>query len=157
MSQPLNRASAITLSCLLLVAACAAPRSHFPLQSYVPIGRDVQPLGDLQLSNAQMRLGALEGEMKLQYVGLMPETAGTDLAGASVYRIKNSAQYFKKNAGKSSYCTEPPRWVALNSETGAPAWSNEIWVGLLTLEDWSKFTPVANRYCAGGAYVRAPR
>jgi hypothetical protein len=156
MSPSFLRAAAATTG-LLLLAACTTPPSRFPVQRYVPVTRSIQPLGELQLSNTEMRLGELEGEMKLQYVGLMPEAAGTDLAGASVYRVKNSERYFKKNAGKNAYCLEAPRWVAVNSKTGAPAWDNEIWVGLLTIEEWSKFTPEAHRYCAGGDYVRAPQ
>jgi hypothetical protein len=156
MSRSLIRAAAATLTGLLFLAACTASHTRFPIQRYVPVTRSILPLGELHLSNTEMRLAQLEGEMKLQYVGLMPETAGTDLAGASVYRVRNSARYFKQNAGKNAYCDEAPRWVAVNSQTGAPAWSSEIWVGLLTIKDWSKFTPDAHRYCAGGDYVRTP-
>ncbi|MEP7242934.1 MAG: hypothetical protein ABI885_04535 [Gammaproteobacteria bacterium] len=145
------RAAATLMVCLL--TACSTP-PRLPAQAYVPVSEDLQPLGELELSNTKMRLGALEGEMKLQYVGQMPDTAGNDLAGASVYRVKNSAPYFKKNANKRSYCSEAPLWVAVNSETGAPAWSNEIWLGLLTLEDWSKYSPIAHRSCVSGRYVR---
>lgn len=92
--------------------------------------------------------------MKLEYVGLMPDETGEQLAGASVYRVKNADSYFKKNAGRDGYCTATPRWVAVNSRTGAPAWSSEIWVGLLAIADWAKFSPNEHRYCAGGDYVR---
>jgi hypothetical protein len=112
-------------------------------------------MGEMVLSNTELRLGSLEGEMKLEYVGLMEDKAGKDLAGATVYRVKNAEGYFKKNTGRQGYCAEPPRWVAVNSETGAPAWSTEIWVAFLTVEDWSQFTPAAHHYCAGGSYVRA--
>jgi hypothetical protein len=47
-----------------------------------------------------------------------------------------------------------PLWVAVNSATGAPAWSNEIWVGLLTLQEWASFTHAADRVCLGGDYLR---
>ena len=85
----------------------------------------------------------------------MPESAGEDLAGASVYRVNNWQAYFKKNSGHEAYCASAPRWVAVNSKAGAPAWSTEISVSLLTLEEWEKFRPIAHRSCAGGTYVRA--
>ncbi len=143
------------VACLALaVAACNSQRARFPVQRYVPVSRTMEPLGELDLSNTLMRLGTLEGEMKLEYVGQMPESAGEDLAGASVYRVKNWEPFFKQNVGKNAYCKSAPRWVVVNSKTGAPSWSNEIWVGLLTLEEWAKYTPDEHRSCAGGTYVR---
>jgi hypothetical protein len=145
-----------TLMCLaaVLLNACATPHTQFPLQKYVPVSRGMQPLGELYLSNTVMQLADLQGEMKLQYVGQMPEAAGEDLAGASVYRVKNWQPYFKQNAGRNAFCKEAPRWVAVNSKTGAPAWSSEIYVGLLTLEEWSKYTPDEHRSCLAGTYAR---
>src|SRR5689334_666055 len=107
---------------LVVVAACSTPHTQFPVQKYVPTSRSLEPLGELYLSNTLMKLDALEGEMKLQYVGRMPEAAGETLAGASVYRVKNWDAYYKANAGHNGYCEEAPRFVAVNSETGAPAW-----------------------------------
>jgi hypothetical protein len=139
----------------LLLAACTASATRFPVQRYVPVTREMEPLGELDLSNTLMRLTGLEGEMKLKYVGQMPESAGDDLVGASVYRVENWERFFNKNSGRPAYCISAPRWVAVNSKAGAPAWSNEISVSLLTLEDWEKFRPVAHESCAGGTYVRA--
>jgi hypothetical protein len=68
--------------------------------------------------------------------------------------VKNARDFFKKNAGKDSFCSKAPLWVAVSSESGAPAWSNQIWVGLLTLEDWSKFRHAEDRVCLGGDYLR---
>jgi hypothetical protein len=139
---------------MFLLNACTTPHTQFPLQKYVPVSRGMEPLGELYLNNTKMQLAELEGEMKLQYVGQMPDTAGEDLTGASVYRVKNWQPYFKQNAGRNAYCKEAPRWVTVNSKTGAPAWSSEIDVGLLTLEEWSKYTPNEHRPCAAGTYVR---
>jgi hypothetical protein len=143
----------IVLSAFLL-NACATPHTQFPLQKYVPVSRSLEPLGELHLSNTIMQLAALDGEMKLQYVGQMPEAAGENLAGAAVYRVRNWQPYFKQNAGRKAYCSEPPRWVAVNSETGAPAWSREISIALLTLDEWSKYSPDEDHSCAAGKYVR---
>jgi hypothetical protein len=143
----------VVLSAFLL-NACTTPHTQFPLQKYVPVSRSLEPLGELHLSNTVMQLAALDGEMKLQYVGQMPDAAGEDLAGASVYRVKNWQPYFKQNAGRKGYCDEAPRFVAVNSDTGAPAWSREITLSLLTLEHWSKYTPDEDHSCAGGKYVR---
>ena len=143
------------VSSALLLAACTTSATRFPVQRYVPVGRDIEALGELDLSNSLMRLSALEGEMKLKYVGQMPESAGEEMVGASVYQVKNAEPYFKKNAGRKAYCAVAPRWVAVNSKTGAPAWSNEIQVSLLTLEEWQQYRPVAYQSCAGGTYVRA--
>jgi hypothetical protein len=143
------------VSSVFLLAACTTSATRFPVQRYVPVGREIEPLGELDLSNSLMRFGGLEGEMKLKYVGQMPESAGEDMLGASVYEVKNAQPYFKKNTGRKAYCTVAPRWVAVNSKTGAPAWSNEITVSLLTLEDWQKYRPIAYQSCAGGTYVRA--
>jgi hypothetical protein len=146
----------LALACVaMLLGACGNSPARFPVQRYVPVSEDMAPLGELDLSNTLMRFTALEGEMKLDYVGQMPETAGEDLAGATVYRVKNAERYFEQNAGRKAYCGSAPRWVAVNSTTGAPAWSSEISVALLTLEDWSKFRPLAHRSCASGTYVRA--
>ncbi len=140
---------------LLLLTACAGRKAHLPVQNYVPTTQALVPLGPLQLSNTQLIFGALDGEMKLQYVGIMPESAGPDMAGATIYRVKNAAGYFRDNQGKNSFCSETPLWVAVNSTNGAPAWSTEIWVGLLTLQDWARFTHAADRVCLGGNYVRS--
>ena len=140
----------------MALVACSAPRQHFPLTRFVPTTREMAPLGELHLSGTQLRLGALDGEMKLEYVGLMPESGGTDMAGGSVYRVKNADRFFKQNEGRNAWCHEVPRWIVVNSETGAPAWSNEIFVGLLTVEEWSRFTPEETGFCGGGKYVRTP-
>ena len=143
------------VSALLLLTACTSSAKRFPVQRYVPVGHEIEALGELDLSNSLMRFGALDGAMKLKYAGQMPESAGEDMLGASVYQVTNWQPYFKKNEGRKAYCTVAPRWVAVNSTTGAPAWSNEITVSLLTLEDWQKFRPVAYQSCMGGTYVRA--
>ena len=156
MSHDSFRAGIAVVTALLALGACATPRSHFPLTRYVPTNRTMLPLGEMHLSATQLRLGALEGEMKLQYVGLMPESGGTDMAGGSVYRVKNFDRYFKQNEGRNGWCSDPPRWVVVSSETGAPAWSKEIFVGLLTVKEWSQFRPEVPGFCGGGAYVRAP-
>jgi hypothetical protein len=145
--------AAVSMS-LLLLAACASSRAQFPVQQYVPTTRELLPLGQLYLSNTQLQFAALEGQMKLQYAGIMPDSAGPDIAGATIYRVKNAAGFFKKNAGKDSFCSKPPLWVAVSSESGAPAWSNQIWVGLLTLENWESFRHADDRVCLGGDYVR---
>jgi hypothetical protein len=139
---------------LLLLSACAGRNAHLPIQNYVPTTQALLPLGQLKLSNTQLHFASLEGEMKLQYVGIMPESAGPDIAGSTIYRVKNADAYFRKNQGKSAFCSETPLWVAVNSSTGAPAWSTEIWVGLLTLKDWATFRHAEDRVCAGGDYVR---
>jgi hypothetical protein len=139
---------------LVLLAACAGSAPPLPVQTYVPTSEKMRPLGQLYLSNTLLQFESLDTQMKLDYVGSMPESAGPDLAGASVYRVKNAADYFEKNAGKNAFCAEAPLWVAVNSPNGAPAWSNQIWVGLLTVEDWTQFNPRTHRACAGGGYVR---
>lgn len=148
------RPSVVAVALIFILAACSTAHTKFPVQRYVPVSRDMEPLGELHLSNTLMRLEALEGEMKLEYVGQMPEAAGESLGGASVYRVRNWRPYFKQNAGRAAYCGEPPRWIAVNSKTGAPAWSQEISVAFLTLEKWESFSPAAHRSCAAGTYVR---
>ena len=92
--------------------------------------------------------------MKLQYVGIMPDSAGPDIAGATIYRVKNAEAYFRKNGGNEAFCSTAPLWVAVSSESGAPAWSNEIWVGLLTLDNWANFKAPQDQACLSGNYVR---
>src|SRR5687768_14798071 len=95
----------MTLSLVaMMLSACGASHTRFPIQHYVPVSRTMEPLGELHLSNTLMRLAALEGNMKLKYAGQMPETAGEDLAGASVYRVTNADAYFKQNEGRGGYC-----------------------------------------------------
>ncbi len=45
-----------------------------------PRCRELLPLGELFLSNTQLQFAALQGQMKLQYVGIMPDSAGPDIA-----------------------------------------------------------------------------
>jgi hypothetical protein len=146
--------AAVSICLLLMLGACASSRATFPVQQYVPTTRELLPLGQLHLSNTQLQFAALEGQMKLQYVGIMPDSAGPDIAGATIYRVKNAERFFKKNAGKEAFCSKMPRWVAVASESGAPAWSNQIWVGLLTLEDWARFRHAEDHVCLGGDYLR---
>jgi hypothetical protein len=145
---------AVSMGFLMLLAACASSRAQFPVQQYVPTTRELLPLGQLHLSNTGLQLEALEGQMKLQYVGIMPDGAGGDIAGATIYRVKNADAYFKRNAGKDAFCPTMPRWVAVSSESGAPAWSNQIWVGWLTVEDWKSFRQPGDEPCIGGNYLR---
>ena len=140
----------------LLGIACSAPRVRLPSQHYIPVSRAMERWGGLELSHTNLHLESLQGDMNLEYVGIMPELAGSDLAGASVYRVRNATRYFKQNEGKNPLCSEPARWVAVNSPTGAPAWSDKVWVGLLTIEEWAKYTPDSGGYCAGGLYLRTP-
>jgi hypothetical protein len=144
----------VSMTLLLWLAACASSRAQFPVQQYVPTSRELLPLGELLLSNTQLQFAALEGQMKLQYVGIMPDSAGPDIAGATIYRVKNAADFFRKNAANGSFCEKAPLWVAVSSESGAPAWSNQIWVGLLTLEDWATFKSPQDEACLAGNYVR---
>lgn len=148
------RAAALLASILVLFQACGTSRARLPVQHYVPTTKALLPLGELHLSNTQLQLEGLEGRMDLEFAGIMPESAGPDIAGSSVYRVRNAEGFFKKNAGKDAFCSEMPRWVAVSSSTGAPAWSNEIWVGLLTLENWATFTHAVNRVCLGGDFTR---
>lgn len=138
---------------LVLLEACAS-KAQFPLQTYVPTTRELRPLGQLQLSNTQAQFEGLEGEMKLEYAGIMPESAGPDMAGSTIYRVKNAEEFFKKNSGKEAFCHEPPLWIAVNSPNGAPAWSNEIWVGMLPQKEWETFRHAEDRICVGGDFVR---
>lgn len=147
--------SSFVLVAVALVGACSSTsHTRFPLQKYVPVSRSMEALGELHLSNTLMRFDELKGDMKLEYAGQMPESAGEDLAGASVYRVKNWSAYHKANVGHQGYCEVAPRFVTVNSDSGAAAWSREINVGLLTLEDWKKFSLDEHRSCAGGKYVR---
>jgi hypothetical protein len=154
MSRRWIRAAGAAPFLLVLLSGCVGSRAQLPLQSYVPTTRALLPLGQLHLSSTQLQFDALETQMTLEYAGIMPESAGPDIAGASIYRVKNAESFFKKNVGKEAFCSEMPRWVAVSSSTGAPAWSNEIWLGLLTLEEWGRFTHGTDRVCLGGDYVR---
>lgn len=150
----LNSFWAIALPALLGLAGCAGSGPKQDSQRFVPISDAVESWGTLQLSNRTLQLETFKGEMQLEYVGAMPEIAGEDLAGASVFRIKNAGSFFKQNRDHEHFCKQPVRWVALNSKTGAPMWSSEISLALLTIEDWAQYTPNVQGYCAGGTYVR---
>lgn len=154
MNDSRTRAAALMVSVLALLTACASSKPRLPVQHYVPATKALLPLGQLHLSNTELQFDGLEGRMDLEFAGIMPESAGPDIAGSSIYRVKNAEGFFKKNSGKESFCSEMPLWVAVNSTTGAPAWSNEIWVGLLTLKDWARFTHAADRVCLGGDFRR---
>jgi hypothetical protein len=154
MSCSRTRATALTALLLLVLTACATPPARLPVQHYVTTTKALLPLGPLHLSNTELQFDGLEGRMNLEFAGIMPESAGPDIAGSSVYHVKNAESFFKKNSGKEAFCSQAPLWVAVNSATGAPAWSNEIWVGLLTLKDWAKFTHGTDRVCLGGAFRR---
>ena len=146
--------TALATSLLVWLAACASSPAQFPVQQYVPTTRELLPLGQLHLSNTLLQFAALEGQMKLQYVGIMPDSAGPDIAGATIYRVRNADAFFKRNAGKEGFCSKAPLWVAVSSESGAPAWSNQIRVGLLTLDDWARFEAPKDEACLSGDYLR---
>jgi hypothetical protein len=148
---------ATTFLAMLMLAACATGSGDGEGEHYMPLSRDVTSWGELQLSHRSLRLDALDGEMKLDYAGVMPEQAGEELSGAAVYRVTNAERYFSRNRQREEFCAEPPRWLLVNSRNGAPAWSDEIWVAVLTLENWTAYTPDQAGYCAGGMYVRANR
>lgn len=151
----LNRVAAAVVPVLLTLAACTAKSPQHENQRFIPVSRTMQSWGMLEFNNRELHLEALSGDMQLEYVGSLTEQAGEDLSGAAVYRIKNADKYFKLNQGGPDFCTQPARWVALNSTTGAPAWSSEITFALLTIEDWSQYAVNTGGYCAGGKYVRA--
>lgn len=151
MTRPISFAAAALVA---LLAGCAAKPPTLPEQSYVPRTKELLPLGMLHLSNRALRLESLEGAMELEFAGIMPDGAGPDIAGSTVYRVKNADEFFRKNTGKNAFCDRTPQWIAVNSPTGAPAWADEIWLGMLTLKDWSKFTHAVDGVCMGGDYVR---
>jgi hypothetical protein len=139
---------------IAMLSGCATKSPPLPLQAYVPRTSELLPLGQLHLNNRELTLDSLEGAMKLEFAGIMPESAGPDIAGSSVYRVTNAEEYFRKNEGKNAFCDRMPRWVAVSSPTGAPAWSDEIWLGLLVVEDWKQFEHASDQLCAGGDYIR---
>jgi hypothetical protein len=147
----------MTFPAVLVLAGCATGSGAREGEHYVPLSRDMTPWGELQLSHRSLRLDALDGEMKLDYAGVMPEQAGEELSGAAVYRVRNAQAYFSRNRQHEEFCAEPPRWLLVNSRNGAPAWSDEIWVAVLTLENWTAYKPHQAGYCAGGMYVRTTR
>jgi hypothetical protein len=149
-----NSFSTIALLALLALSGCASSGPKQDSQRFVPISDAVESWGTLQLGNRTLQLETFKGAMELEYVGAMTENAGEDLAGASIFRIKNADGFFEQNRDHGDFCEEPVRWVALNSKTGAHMWSNEISLSLLTIEDWSQYNPEAKGYCAGGTYVR---
>lgn len=142
------------MALLALIEGCATKPPPLPLQDYVPRTRALLPLGQLHLNNRELTLDSLEGAMKLEFAGIMPDSAGPDIAGSSIYRVTNAEAFFRKNAGKKAFCDRMPRWVAVSSPTGAPAWSDEIWLGMLTLEEWKGFAHASDRVCIGGNYIR---
>jgi hypothetical protein len=145
----------VTATLVAVLAGCSTKKPPpLPLQDYVPRTRALLPLGPLHLNNRELKLDSLDGSMELEFAGIMPDSAGPDIAGSSIYRVSNADDFYRKNAGKDAFCDRMPRWVAVNSPTGAPAWSNEIWLGMLTLEDWAHFSHATDQVCLGGDYVR---
>jgi hypothetical protein len=150
----MNGNSFWTIALSAILAGCASSGPKQDSQRFLPISDAVESWGTLQLSNRTLQLETFKGEMQLEYAGAMAENAGEDLAGASVFRIKNADGFFKQNRDHGHFCEAPVRWVAVNSKTGAHMWSNEISLALLTIDDWSQYTPNVQGYCAGGTYVR---
>jgi hypothetical protein len=162
--EPLHIA-AVKLAMLGMLVACAkpgasvAPQSSRPPdtaeQTYTPVSRVSETWGSLQYSNSRARLAAFEESMQLESVGVMPDTAGSDLAGAQVYRVKNAEDFFERNKGRSGFCSEPPRWLAVRRIPRDSPPSGDIWLAMLTLDDWSVYRPDVPGYCAGGLYSPA--
>ncbi|SRR6266446_2618457 len=149
-----SRLAALCSMAVLSLHACATSRARFPTQRYLPVSSAMHAWGKLELDDKHLRLEALTGEMKLRYAGRMPEMEGSDLSSASVYRVKNAANYFKQNIAARRLCAQPVRWVAVGSRNGAPAWSGEIWLTLLTIDDWTRYAAEGARSCASGTYVQ---
>lgn len=125
-----------------------------PTQRYVPVGSSADRLGAVELNATQLRMDGRKGEMRLEYVGQMPELEESNLTGGSVYRIRNAEDYFEDNRDDIARCSQTPQWLVINSSTGAPAWSEEIWLAFLSVDDWQKYRPDSSDYCAGGKFVR---
>ena len=98
------RAAAVT-SLLLWLAACASSRAQFPIQQYVPTTRELLPLGELHLSNTQLQFAALEGQMKLQYVGIMPDSAARHRGSYYIPREERRS-FLQEELGKDSVLLE---------------------------------------------------
>jgi len=155
MTRSASMSLTVTLAAVVSVlCGCMTKSPAHEQHRFLPISRSMEPWGALEFDNRRMQLESLQGTMSLEYVGALPETAGKDLEGAAVYRIKNAAKYFEKNRDKESFCPQAAQWVALNSKAGAPAWSSEIFFALLTLDDWSRYEPGNGDSCASGKYVR---
>ncbi len=85
---------------MVVVVACASSRAQFPIQQYTT--RELLPLGELLLSNTELQFAAL-GQMKLQYVGIMPDSAGPDIAGATIYRVKNARSFSLRKSSEEGH------------------------------------------------------
>lgn len=158
-------------SIALLLESCRSPPSPAPggrtptaasdgaslpdEQLYLPATRRSRAWGRLWLGSDHARLEAFEGELRLEYVGAAPEAAGPQLAGASVYRVKNAEAYFARNRSRGLFCDQPARWVVIRSSGGEPPVSAEVWLALLSIGDWTQYRPEGEGYCAGGLYTRS--
>lgn len=133
-------------------AAPAPPADRDVERTFAPLSRVTEIWGALTFSNRHARLAGFDGEMLLEYAGLMPATAGDELAEARVYAIRNFADYHAQNAGRNAFCSEPPRWLAVRPRALGGGSAGDVWVALLTLDDWTAYTPEIAGYCGGGAY-----
>lgn len=134
--------------------AAADPAPHAESeQRYVPLSRVTETWGTLQLGRTSARIAAFAGSMHLERAGVMSTSAGSDLAGAEVFRIDNAEDYFARNTGHNAFCSEPPRWLAVRQASSDDSRSGEIWVALLTVTDWAAYRPDVPGYCAGGLYT----
>ncbi len=83
----------------------ASPAPHADLeQRYVPLSRVTETWGMLRLSRTSAQIAAFAGSMRLEHAGVMSTSAGSDLAGAEVFRIVNAEDYFARNEGRNAFC-----------------------------------------------------
>lgn len=124
---------------------------------YHPSSRVTQMWGELRLGSTSASLSKFDGEMALEYVGVMPAEVGSDLADAQVYRVANARKYFTKNKGRNAFCDQPPKWLAVRAKpTETSPADSEIWLAMLTLDDWAAYRPDTQGYCGGGMFTPAP-
>ena len=103
--------------------------------------------GDLDLSASAAAFGKLNGEMRLEFAGTMPETRDFDTSSAAVYRVGNADEYFQANKAKPGACPQPARWFVVR-----PFGAIAIRITLLTVADWKTFKPDGVGRCGAATY-----
>ena len=105
----------------------------------------VATLGDLQISNSAAKFQKIKVSLKLRYVGVAKnfQTAPSP-ADVSVYQVLNSDEEFKT----TNHCQGAPiRWVMVH-----PLQNGEIWIDLLSIEDYQNYALKVSGMCFGGYF-----
>lgn len=122
------------------------PRSYFAVSDGTPA-----TYGEtLKLSRKSASFSKLKGKMKLQYSDVWNNGKDTEFGG-DVYKVLNADEFFSLNKSTQRFCDQPVKWVTIK-DTSALLGDGTVRIGMLTVDDWHKYSPTSLGACSADTY-----